>query len=397
MHATKDAAVIIGGDFQGLGIARNLKELGIRIIVVDPVFCISMFSNFIDKYYKCPPLDNVDDFKNFLIELAAKAGVKGAVLYPTSDIAVRILSKFRDELTRYYLVPTPPWKTIDLAFDKKNVYSLAQEISISVPATFYPENEEDLSSISLDFPAILKPAITANLIPHTSMKAIKVNNREELVSKYRYMTSLIDKSEIMVQELIGGGTKNLYSFCCLFSDGEIKAKLMANRLRQHPMDFGTATTYAVTCNIPELEELSRRFLRKINYYGLCEVEFMYDEKSCTFKLIDVNTRTWAWHTLGAKAGVNFSSLLFRDIHNEQPFVESFETGVKWIREITDPAVVLVEIVKGSLTVKDYLRSMTGKKELAVFSCRDPLPLFAELLTAPYRFYKKAKLGGHHSQ
>jgi len=388
MDDSKDAAVIIGGDFQGLGIARNLKELGIHIVVVDPGFCISKYSTFIDKYYKCPPLDKMDEFKDFLVGLAARANVNGAVLYPTSDRAVRILSTFRDELAQNYLVPTPPWEIIEVTYNKKNAYALAQNIGISVPKTFYPEKEEDLLTISIDFPVILKPAIIANFIHQSSLKAIKVNTREELLSNYRDMAAVLEKSEIMVQELIEGGTKNLYSFCCLFSEGEVKAKIMANRLRQHPMDFGTATTYAVTCNIPELEELSTRFLRKINYYGLCEVEFMYDEKSRTFKLIDVNTRTWGWHTLGAKSGVNFSALLYRDLHNERPIVESFETGVKWVRELTDAEVVLIELAKGSLTVKDYLQSMTGKKELAVFSFRDPLPLFAELLLAPYRFYKR---------
>jgi D-aspartate ligase len=384
----KRGAVIIGGDFQGLGIARNLAELDIRVVIVDPGFCISRYSKSIDSYYRCPHPDKVDGLVEFLIGLAAREEIHRPVLYPTSDAVVYVLAKHRAELDQYYRIPTPPWEVTKLAYNKKYTYGLAQEADVPVPKTFYPENEEDLRNLNIEYPVILKPAIIANFISATSLKAIKVNNANELLRSYRYMASIIDKSEIMVQELIEGGTRNLYSFCSLFREGQVRAKIMAKRLRQHPMDFGTATTYAVTCCIPELEELASRILRRMNYYGLSEVEFMFDDKENTFKVLDINTRTWAWHTLGARAGVNFSLLLFKDMHNENPFVENYETGVKWVRELTDFVIVLTEISKGSLKFCDYLESMKGNKELAVFSRRDPLPFLAELLMAPYRFYKR---------
>jgi predicted ATP-grasp superfamily ATP-dependent carboligase len=380
--------VIIGGDFQGLGIARNLAGLGVRCIVVAPSFNICKCSNYVDNFIKSPPLDHAKEFADFLLELARDEDIDKAVIYPTSDAAVFVLSHYRNILEQYYLVPTPPWETTKLAYNKKFTYMLAQEVDVPVPKTFYPEQEEDLHGLAIGYPVILKPAIIANFIPATSLKAIRANNETELFQYYRVMASIIDRSEIMVQELIEGGTKNLFSFCSLFREGEIRAKIMAKRMRQHPMDFGTATTYAMTCDIPQLEELALRILRKMNYYGLSEVEFMFDEKEQVYKLLDINTRTWAWHTLGAKAGVNFSLLLFQDMHHENPLVESFETGVKWIRELTDVIIVITEMAKGSLKFNEYLKSLTGKKEFAVFSWRDPLPFFVELLMAPYRFHKR---------
>ncbi|MGA7828357.1 MAG: hypothetical protein WCA04_11885 [Geobacteraceae bacterium] len=381
-------AVIIGGDFQGLGIARNLSGLGVRTIVVDPLFCISKFSRYVDRVCKSPAYSNPEKFIDFLTELAAKENLRKPVLFPTSDIAVRILSQYRDKLTPNYLVPTPPWDIIKYAYDKKNTHMLGQEIGVPVPDTLYPEREEDLYHLSFDFPVILKPSIIANFFSVIKAKALRANNRDELVKHYRFMASIIDKSEIMVQELIQGGTRNLYSFCSFFSDGEVRGKIMARRLRQHPMDFGTATTYAITCNIPELEEMATKVLKKMDYYGLSEVEFMFDEKTREYKLIDINTRTWAWHTLGAKAGVNFSMLLFKDMHNEGFTINSFETGVKWFREITDLSIALTEILKHSMTISDYLQTLKGKKELAVFSRTDPLPFFADLFMAPYRLYER---------
>lgn len=388
MPAINQEAVIIGGDFQGLGIARNLSGLGMKILVIDPGFCISRFSRYVDRFRRSPGYGDPEKFTDFLISLVAQEKLQKPVIFPTSDKGVQILAKNRTRLEEYYLVPTPAWEITRLAYDKKLTYQLATEIGVPIPRTYFPESEEELSELALDFPVILKPAITSNFYPVTHLKAIRANDHDELLHNYRFMSSIINKTEIMVQEIISGGPKNLYSFCSLFSNGMVKAKIMAVRLRQHPMDFGSSSTYVITCNVPQLEELSVQILRKMNYYGLSEVEFMFDERDNTYKLIDINPRTWAWHTLGAKAGVNFSALLFRDMHHDSVQLDSFETGVTWIREVSDVPTALMEIVKQRLKIIEYLKTLRGKKELAVFSPHDPLPFVAELFWAPYMLCKR---------
>lgn len=384
----QDGAMIIGGDFHGLGIARNLAAAGIPAFFVEPGFCLARFSRYQQACYKCPPLTNCEEFTDFLLHLATRKNLGKPVLFPVSDTAVQILSKNRDRLSEHYRVPTPAWEFTRLAYDKKLTYKLALEIGVPIPRTRFPGDETDLTEQPAKYPVILKPAITANFYPLTHLKAIRANNPDELLLGYRRMAAVIDRQEIMVQEVIAGGPKNLYSFCSLFGNGAVKAKIMAVRLRQHPMDFGSASTYVVTCNIPQLEELSTRMLRAMNYYGLSEVEFMFDESDGTFRLIDINPRTWAWHTLGAKAGVNFSALLFRDMHDASVQVESFETGVIWIREVTDVPTAVVELLKRRLSLSEYFRTLKGKKELAVFSWDDPWPFMVELFRAPVMWLQR---------
>jgi len=384
----KNGAVIIGGDFQGLGIARNLAPLEIPVIIVDQVFCIGRFSNLVRKCYKCPPLTDTEAFIGFLEQLAVEEKLKHWVIYPTSDTAVYILSKYKSRLAKYYLIPTPEWKITKFAYDKKLTYQLSQQLNIPVPKTFFPENIEELNRTDLDFPVILKPTVKEKFFSITKRKAIQANDKNELKKAYQYMTSIIDSSQIMVQQLIRGGGNNLYSFCSLFGDSTVKAKIIAKRTRQHPMDFGNATTFAVTCEIPELEDTSVRILKEMDYYGLSEVEFMYDNDDNTFKLIEINARTWGWHTLGSKAGVNFSSLLFSDINNKPVSVETFKENIKWVRLLTDVPIVISEILKKHLSFRDYLKSMRGEKEFAVFSKEDPLPFIVELIMAPYFWYRR---------
>jgi D-aspartate ligase len=384
----KNGAVIIGGDFQGLGIIHNLAGLCVPIVVVDPDFCISKFSKYVQKCYKSPRLTDIEAFTAFLEQLAVNENLKNWVVYPTSDEAVYILSRQKDRLSQYYLIPTPAWEITKYAYDKKLTCQLAERLNIPVPKTFFFENVEQVSDANLDFPVILKPSIKDKFFPVTKLKAVQANTKEQLVEVFKFMTSIIDESEVMVQELITGGANNLYSFCSLFGDGKVKANITAKRQRQHPMDFGRATTYAYTCNIPGLEELSVRILKEMNYFGLSEVEFMYDDKDKTYKLLEINARTWGWHTLGSKAGVNFSSLLFMDINHQAFSVNGFKENIKWIRMLTDVPVVISEILKKRLTISEYFNSLSGEKQFAVFSRKDPLPAVMEVLLAPYFWYKR---------
>ena len=78
---------------------------------------------------------------------------------------------------------------------------------------------------------------------------------------------------------------------------------MARRARQHPMDFGHASTFAELVDIPEIRNIAERFLGLIDYYGLAEVEFMQDPRDGNYKLIEVNPRVWGWHTIAIASGV----------------------------------------------------------------------------------------------
>jgi predicted ATP-grasp superfamily ATP-dependent carboligase len=164
---------------------------------------------------------------------------------------------------------------------------------------------------------------------------------------------------------------------------------MARRARQHPMDFGQASTFAELVHIPDLQKISEKFLRLINFYGIGEVEFMQDPRDGKYKLIEVNPRVWGWHTLAIAAGVDLPYLLYRDmlgkpIQDIQPPSNYF----KWVRLTTDIPTALGEIIKGNMKIGDYVASLRGKKEFAVFRADDPLPFFAEIAMIPYLWKKR---------
>jgi predicted ATP-grasp superfamily ATP-dependent carboligase len=190
----------------------------------------------------------------------------------------------------------------------------------------------------------------------------------------------------MVQDIIPGRPGLLFSFCSLFKEGMPKAECIAQRRRQKPMDCGKGTTFAESVYIQELEEYGCIFLKEINYYGLSEVEFKKDPRDGNYKLLEMNARTWLWHSLAIRCGVDFPYLQYMDIiHGQVKPVLSFRENVKWVHFYTDFAISLNEIIHGRMRLGEYLHSLQGEKENGVFSKDDIMPFVMETLMLPYLY------------
>jgi D-aspartate ligase len=381
-------AVVIGGHFQGLGVVRALARYGVRVAVIDSEPCLSRFSRYVSTYVRSPNVRNQQTFLHFLKRLALHQHLDGWVVYPTDDETVHFLSRHRDALKDFYRIPTPSWDVIKFVYDKKQSYRLAEKIGIPIPRTYYPKNLDDVKRMDAPFPMIIKPAVMRNFFRITGKKVFRARNRQELEAMYVQASTIIDPGEILIQEEIPDVSHHLYSFCPLFKEKKVLAKIIAKRPRQHPMDFGQASTFAETVDIPVLEILGSRFLSAIDYYGLCEVEFIQDPRDRQFKFLEVNPRIWGWHTIAVRAGVNLPYLLYSDMVERHVKNGYFEEGIKWMRLTTDIPTVVSEVLKGRMKLKDYVRSWKGEKEFAVFSLNDPLPFIGEFFLLPYLWRKR---------
>jgi len=384
----KIGAVITGGDFQALGVLRTLAKKGIPTILLDGDHCISKYSKYNRKFFRSPQPSDTQQYLNFLIDLAKKEKLSGWVIFPNSDAAVYILSKYRDRLEEHYRIPTPCWEVVRKVYSKKETYKIAEKNGIAIPKTYYPAALEELVKLDLRYPVVIKPSIRDHFYSKVKTKAFKINNKKELVKTYQWVCSIIDPSEVLVQDFIPGGPKNLYSFCPFFENGKAITSVMARRPRQHPMEFGHASTFAELVDIPELQQIAEKFLRLINYFGIAEVEFMLDPRDNHYKLLEVNPRVWGWHTLAVAAGVDLPFLLYQHMIGEKVETPSILRDTAWVRLITDIPIAFTEIIRGNLKIADYIASMKKKKEFAVLSLDDPLPFVAEIAMIPYLWKKR---------
>lgn len=381
-------AVVIGGDYHGLGIARSLGRRGIPVCVIDDEISIARASRFVRDAIRVPDLRTEQALLNALALAHGRLCLSGWVLYPTREENVAGIAANREVLLREFRVPTPELASIRHAWDKREVYTLAEYLSIPVPRTWFPRSEEDLAAIDVDNPVVLKPAIKEHFFYATHAKAWRANTAAELLAAFRRATEIMPANEVIVQEMIPGGGGQQYAYCAFFREGRPVTSMTVRRCRQHPSDFGRASTYVETISLPELAEPSCHFLTAIDYYGLVELEYKRDPRDGVFKLLDVNARTWGYHSVGAPAGVDFPYLLFRDQIGAPVEEAHARPGVRWIRLSTDVPNAVRDIWTGRLRPGEYLRSLRGVRTEAVFSTNDPLPGLYEIALLPYLAVKR---------
>jgi predicted ATP-grasp superfamily ATP-dependent carboligase len=355
------------------------------VVVLDDELSVARVSRHVTRFVHVPDLRDDDRALAALTSLGPTLGDGRWVLFPTREETVVLVSRHRDLLSRWYDVPTPGFDVVRTAWDKRETYRRAERVGVPSPRTWFPRGPSDLEDVPFDRPVIVKPAIKEHFIYATKAKAWRVDDPAQLREAYDRAAEIIPADEVMLQEVVPGEGQSQLAYGALYRDGRPIAEMTATRLRQHPSDFGRASTFVETAELPDVRDLARRFLDGLGFEGLVEVEFKRDPRDGRPKLLDVNARTWGYHTLAAAAGVDFPYLLVRDRLGEPPPTGPVQTrpGVRWVRLETDVPNAVRDVWRGRLRPRDYLRSLRRVDTEAVFARDDPLPGLLELALTPY--------------
>lgn len=380
--------VILGGHIQALGLARQIMCRGIEVVLLVKDWCsIARFSKSVKRTIVCATDEEV---KAKIQEL--KLPNRGAMIFPTDDVAVSLIQEEYENYKNDYILGVPDRPTIAIFNDKRKAYLCAQANGLPCPAGWYPDSYEDVLKICKDlpYPVVIKPAVMHSFHDTFGKKAFRCNNEDELMATYRSISvKKYPLDKLIIQEYIGGGTKNLYSCGVAAANGQILASIQANRIRQNPMEFGNSTTYAVTCDIPQIQEQTEQLLRAVKYTGLGEIEWMFDEKSNSYKFLEINTRAWKWHTITNKLGFSFIDIMISFYNGElvSDIAHCIE-HVAWVERLTDFAVTMKGMIGGKIRLMEVIKSYRIKHESAVWSWDDLLPGIMYIVLSPILYLKR---------
>ena len=241
---------------------------------------------------------------------------------------------------------------IKICYNKRLTYKKAKSLKIPIPDSYFPDNFEEVQILSkkINYPVILKPAVMHTFYGVTGKKVFRCDNKEQLLKYYNSIIKIIPKDEVIVQQFLKGGAKSLFSFGSFTANGEVMGGFVANRIRQKPMDFGISTCFAKSVIQPEIEKYAFTFLESLKYLGLSEVEFMYDEESNEYKLIEINPRAWKWHSMANKLNLHLFEMMVQFFNGEQVNKKINKIpDIGWVERFTDTFVVLNEIRKGKMS------------------------------------------------
>lgn len=372
-------AIIIEGHVQGLSNVRSLGEWGIPVYVVDKTDCIARYSKFCLKYFRCPDFKS-DDFADFLISLAKTENIRDWLLLPSNDHAVLTLSKHLSRIKEYFKLTVQDFDIIRNIYDKYLLLKVAERNGISFPLTYHFNSINEINTTELQYPLITKGRAGLDFYKTLGKKALISGNLDEFSHHIKELSGGIDLKDTFTQEVIpfdrSFGTISFTAFCI---DGDIKTFWMGEKLREHPLRFGTAT-FCKSTFVEDLIHPSSVLMKALGYSGVCEIEYLKDPRDGLFKLIEINARTWLWVGLARSAGVDFAKIAYNYVNGfDNEFPERYELDIKWSNRITDVFYSVKSIFSGKLALKEFLNSYKGNIVNAVFDIRDIKPGLIYLL------------------
>lgn len=372
------AAVVFNCHITGLAVARSLGRRGVPVIGLDRDEAgYGLQSRYTTVAGRCPyPLDDERGFIDVLLQIGAALKRK-AVLFPCLDEWVFAVARHASELADYYILPFSDIETVERILDKDLLYRKCEERGIPIPRTFYVgERSPEQIAGEISYPCIVKPALQRAFTNEFGEKVLRAESRREFLA----LCERAAHHPLLAQEIVGAGVDSFYSLCSYIGrDGEAKGVFVGRKLEQYPPDFGTACLVD-SRYVGEIVERGVDILKQFGYQGISEVEFIYDEPSRDFKLLDINTRVWKWIGLPIRAGIDLPWLAYADaINGDVEAAPRQRDGLRWL--YLKEYVALHRERAGSeettLTRQEWLDLIKGCEDSeivdAVLSQDDPKP------------------------
>lgn len=367
------AAVVLDLSANGIGIIRSLAKKGIDVYAFDTENSYKRGKSRLASCGVCPsPLLEEKELLTFLINLAKELEQK-PVLYTGADDYVMFISKYRLELSDYYLFLFPEHSLIEETLDKYKMYQLATKHGIPCPKTYVIEQEDQLEEVirNLDFPCILKPVVGHEFRKKINKKAISIQNPQQLRNEYHMYRK---HGKLLIQEIIPGDNRCFYKVSTFYDDNmELLALFSLQKNHQFPAEFGTGA-HIVSKQVPELVDMCLPFFKEIRLKGIGMIEFKKDPRDGIYKFIEINPRFWLTHSLTGAAGIDFVYIYYLYVTNQNPLPSLRQTdGIQWIYLVRYYLTFRHKKKRGEMTWKDFFAGLRGKKEFALFVWNDPMP------------------------
>lgn len=364
------------------------------MFALDNVRSIGTYSRYA-RFCKSPdPLTAESEFVAFLLRMGAKFSDR-PVLFPTNDHWAIAISRHKAELARYYRPCVADFSVVELLIEKQRFYDWALSRGYPVPQSWHALEPDAVPDWA--FPLVAKPiARRRPSDDHRNADRARAMDRMRLtiIRHKEGLQKFAEKnqrklSEFVLQQYVEGLSDCMYTVGVYADRGhDVKAMFTGRKVRGFPPDIGDCVV-GQNEPVPEpLKKLVREICKELKYEGIAEFEFKRDSITGTFKLIEINPRSWSWIGITPACGVSLPWVAYQDM-NESPclgYIEStLEAGsVKYVKLLEDLPNCLVRNQRAGysewhFSLLRWWRSLRAKKIVfADFSLDDPVPSFRAL-------------------
>ena len=262
------------------------------------------------------------------------------VLYYATDADLLFVSRYRDKLSGDFRFAIADAEHVETLQNKERFRQLADDLKLPVPRTqTISPQEQSPSDIALPFPIILKPAereipldpgsAPVRDLVGTDIKCIGVHNRDELDRIWSKLEAT--KVDFIAQEMIPGPESLIESYHAYVDDaGNRVASFTGRKIRTYRAQFGYSTGLETT-DASDVDKLGEDVTGQLGVKGVLKVD-LKRRPDGSLAILEVNPRFSLWQHLGAKAGVNFLSLVHADMNNQpRGYIGRAKPGVIYCR------------------------------------------------------------------
>lgn len=253
----------------GYNILRSLADKGLDIYVADTSKNnICSKSKFVKGSYTYPdPFTQEEAFIIRLLEIVEV--LKPEVLLPTHDESL-VIAKYRDRFPNWLVIPIVSYQLLRDLSDKQIATSIAKSVGVPVPNVYKDETEVK------SYPIVFKAAVS-----NSAKDVYFPQNEHEL----RILMQQYEGKKTLIQEKCPGCD---YSIDCVRGKNFFLSSVY--RALVTKTEGGGTTTQRIIVEHPDLEEYAKRILDKVNYVGVCGMDFKVDEDSGKIGFIEINAR-----------------------------------------------------------------------------------------------------------
>jgi hypothetical protein len=233
-------------------------------------------------------------------------GNRPSILLGTDEDIIHFTHRHRAALEARYFIPPVQ---LDSIFDKFKFNEL-------VPEAFRIEtklwNEAEANAIREPHRFLVKGRSGNAFRRATGQKAIGLDRFTPLQREQLFRSVAAD--QVILQSDITS-SRPVLSVCSFSVRGRIVGLFGYEKLRQHPNRFGTGT-YLRSVSVDDVLPVAEALLERLDFTGISEIEFIHDPATGTYRVIEMNPRTWKSVHFATQCGVNLVGQLIAHVRSE---------------------------------------------------------------------------------
>jgi len=298
--------LLFGDNLVAYNIAAAIDKTRYEVFCFLPSGARSLISHshFIHRSERSTfPVDH-PGYMQELVEFVGSIQGDGKVLtFLTSDQAI---SFWRENESLLQLHCSTGMNQLDVLSDKAQFYALLSELDLP-HARVWNFGQTPV------YPYVVKPCVKrleSEFVKKEGAKIRLVKQPEDELGLTDY-----DADNLICQEYVEFSIGDEFSWWGYRNEDGNIVSVVGQHRQKFPDKSGRVSRVALVIN-EEVKELGDSFVDRLDFVGICDIQFIYDRVNCRYLINEVNPRLWCCHEI----------LEMNSIHLIQNFVDDYHSS-----------------------------------------------------------------------